>query len=92
MLPPLKWIVKYSVIVSVGVDADTSEKGGWVWEFEYYYKCDWINEWGKVNEKSPEYTLKSSMLTGIKMISPNQKWIMFQEYQGDAFTSQRSSK
>ena len=28
MLPPLKWMMKYSVRVSVGVDEDIAEKGG----------------------------------------------------------------
>ena len=58
VLPPLKWIIKYSVRGSVGVDKDTPEKGGWVQECEYDCKCDWIKEQGKVNEKIPEYTFK----------------------------------
>ena len=56
--PPVKCIAKYSSRGSVGVDSDTAEKGGWVWECKYDCKCDWIKEWGKVNEKSPEYTFK----------------------------------
>ena len=47
---------------------------------------------GEIIETSTEYTLKSSMSIGIKIISPNQKLIMFQEYQGDADTSQSSAK
>ena len=30
VLHPLKWIVKYFVRGSVGLDVDTAEKGGWV--------------------------------------------------------------
>ena len=58
VLTPLKYILKYSVRGSVDVDEDTPEKGGWVWEFEYDCKCDWIKEWRKFNEKSQEYTFK----------------------------------
>ena len=76
----------------MSVAADTAEKGGWVWEYEYDYKCDWIKEWGEVNEKCPDYTFKSSMSIGIKIISPNQTLTMFQEYQGGAVTSQSSAK
>ena len=58
------------------MDADTTEKVEWVLEFEYDYKCDWIKEWGKVHEKSPEYTFKSIMYIGTKTISPNQTIIL----------------
>ena len=44
VLPPFKWIAKYYVRGSVGVDADTTEKVEWVLEFEYDCKCDWIKE------------------------------------------------
>ena len=52
------------------MDADTTEKVEWVLEFEYDYKCDWIKEWGKVHEKSPEYTFKSSMSIEKKQSFP----------------------
>ena len=55
-------------------------------------KCDRKKEWRKVIERSPEYTFKSSMLIGIKIVSPNQILTMLQEYQGGAVTSQNSSK
>ena len=71
---------------------NTDEKRRWVLECEYDCRCDLIKEWGKVNKKSPDYTFKSSMSIGIKIIGPYQTLKMFQEYQGGAVTSQISAK
>ena len=92
VLLPLKRVANYSARGSVGVAIDRAEKEGWVWEYEYDCKRNSIKEWGKVNLKTPEYTFKSSMLIGIKIICPNQKIIRCQEYQGGAVTSQSSAK